>query len=906
MSDDTSRIPPVSNWSLRTKLIAVFAVPAFGALLLVGLRIADAVQHANVYDRALTRVSLNTTIAHSVDALQRERDEVSAWVVAGRPAKHPALDARIRNSDQAIATVRNSGQQLTDLSDPGTTEQYQQALTRLNTLKAVRQTSKADDFPASAQVISYNSMIESLLGVSSRFGADVTDIGLQNRQTALTLLANAKEDSAQQNTYLRDAAIRGSFTPEELTNINTARANLVSAIDNFTVAATPHNQQVYARVVAGADVSKRFQLQELSLQRAQANLPPGISANEVQKASADTLDKVQSVQNSLLADQYTYTDDLLTSARWTLILTSAVLLAAVLAAIALMVIVGRSLSRPLNRLRRSALDVADKHLPEAVSRIMSEQDPRLAADGAIQPVPVHTTEEVGQVARAFDAVHGEAVRLATEQALLRENINSIFVNLSRRSQRLVERQLNVIDGLEANEQDPELLSRLFELDHLATRLRRNGESLLVLSGEGLAKNTTQPVPAADLLGAAVSEIEQYARVEMGTIPDVAVHGYAVHDIAHLLAELLENATYFSGPDTKVSVRAVRSRNGGLGVQVSDNGVGMTADQIHDANKRLAEPPDLDVAVTRRMGLYVVSRLAQRHGIEVRIRENEDIEGGIVVRVALPPALLATLSNAQEPAREQPLNSPLPKRPAPENYEAHNGSESHNGNGSSGLVALAEPIRLEDLPETTAVVPAISDATEVFARPPDFDAPPPEPFEPQWADESQSFESQWADDEPNVPERTDPEPPQAQEEPVHQQNDEQNQDSQLPIFQSVLSHWFIELGDDNASNEQEDAPVQWAGAEDDGWQVAESVLTTEPETITSAGLPKRVPNAYLVPGSINDDASGGGRAQLDVKKAAAEARSKMAGFQRGHATGKHALRDSNTQPDSPTNSSEEQR
>ncbi|KMS90604.1 histidine kinase, partial [Streptomyces regensis] len=221
---------------------------------------------------------------------------------------------------------------------------------------------------------------------------------------------------------------------------------------------------------------------------------------------------------------------------------------------------------------------------------------------------------IGEVARSFDVVHERAVRMAAEQALLRENVNGIFVNLSRRSQRLVERQLGVIDNLESDEQDPDQLAHLFELDHLATRLRRNGESLLVLSGAGLSKSMTKPVPAADVVGASVSEIEQYARVEVGGVPDVAVHGRAVNDLVHLLAELLDNATYFSEPDTRISVRAAVTRKRSLAIQITDRGVGMSEQQFAEANERLADPPDLDVSVTRRMGLYVVARLAQRHGI----------------------------------------------------------------------------------------------------------------------------------------------------------------------------------------------------------------------------------------------------------------------------------------------------
>jgi hypothetical protein len=235
--------------------------------------------------------------------------------------------------------------------------------------------------------------------------------------------------------------------------------------------------------------------------------------------------------------------------------------------------------------------------------------------------------------------------MATEQALLRDNINSIFVNLSRRSQALVERQLSLIDRLEQDEQDPDQLASLFELDHLATRMRRNSESLLVLSGTGLSRQLSRPVPASDVVGAAVSEVEHYARIEVASAPDIAVQGRAVSDLVHVIAELLDNATFFSPADKKVIVRMAMTRKKELAIQITDQGVGMSEEEIAATNARLADPPDLDVAVTRRMGLYVVARLAKRHNITVRLRDNEDIEGGLIARINVPADLVQPLGAA---------------------------------------------------------------------------------------------------------------------------------------------------------------------------------------------------------------------------------------------------------------------
>src|SRR5205823_5522961 len=425
-----------------------------------------------------------------------------------------------------------------------------------------------------------------------------------------------------------------------------------ASIASFEANATDDQRQLYNDTYTGPEVDDRERIATGSFAAARLNEAPNIDTNALGKDSTVSADKLHAVESNLLAQLKTRADDLATSAINSAWIGGAVVLAALVAAIALMLIVARLLLRPLRVLRKTALDVAYTRLPETVQSILDDPDPVGASKKAVRPVPVTSRDEIGEVARSFDIVHEQAVKMAAEQALLRENVNGIFVNLSRRSQRLVERQLGVIDRLEADEQDPDHLASLFELDHLATRLRRNGESLLVLSGAGLAKSVPKPVSAADVIGAAVSEIEQYARVEMGVIPDVAVRGLTVHDLVHLLAELLDNATYFSEPETKVSVRAVVTRRKALAVQITDRGVGMSEDQLAEANQRLADPPDLDVSVTRRMGLYVVARLARRHGVEVRLRENEDIEGGVIARVVVPAELLGPVTAEAPPPPPQ--------------------------------------------------------------------------------------------------------------------------------------------------------------------------------------------------------------------------------------------------------------
>jgi signal transduction histidine kinase len=281
------------------------------------------------------------------------------------------------------------------------------------------------------------------------------------------------------------------------------------------------------------------------------------------------------------------------------------------------VVVGRSMVRPLRRLRAGALEVAGLRLPETVRRMSEADSENISID--VDPIDVDSFDEIGEVARAFDQVHREALRLAANEAALRGNVNAMFVNLSRRSQSLVERQIRLIDELEQGEQDPERLGSLFQMDHLATRMRRNSENLLVLAGHDSTRRWNQPVPLVDVLRAAVSEIEQYERVTLNVQPGIAVRGPAVNDVVHLIAELAENATSFSSADTPVNVSGHLLSSGGVLLDITDLGVGMGSEEMAHANWRLDNPPVVDVAVSRRMGLFVVARLAARHGIRVRLR-----------------------------------------------------------------------------------------------------------------------------------------------------------------------------------------------------------------------------------------------------------------------------------------------
>ena len=350
-----------------------------------------------------------------------------------------------------------------------------------------------------------------------------------------------------------------------------------------------------------------------------------------------TLNQMRNVLGADLTSATVQADALQAGAQNSEKLTGAVVAAFILLVLIITIVMARSMILPLRRLRAEALDVAGHRLPQMVRRLSESA----GADESVQlePIGIDSTDEIGEVARAFDQVHSEAARLAGDEAMLRANLNAMFVNLSRRSQTLIERQLGIIETLEQSEQDATRLSSLFRLDHLATRMRRNSENLLVLAGHEAPRKWTRPVALVDVLRAAVSEIEQYERINLDVQSQLVIAGRAASDVVHLVAELVENATTFSRRDTQVFVTAQLIGSGGVLVEVTDEGLGIPEQDLAYANWRLDNPPVIDVAVSRRMGLFVVGRLAARHGIRVRLRRARS--GGLSALIWVPESVAET-------------------------------------------------------------------------------------------------------------------------------------------------------------------------------------------------------------------------------------------------------------------------
>jgi signal transduction histidine kinase len=290
-------------------------------------------------------------------------------------------------------------------------------------------------------------------------------------------------------------------------------------------------------------------------------------------------------------------------------------LLAVVLSIAVSVLFGRSLARELSGLQRAALDLAGERLPQVIKRLRAGE--KVDVDAEAPPITVGKSTEVSRVAEALTTLQRTAIQSAIGEARLRQGINQVFLNLAWRSQSLLHRQLSMLDTMEKEASDPDALEDLFTLDHLTTRMRRHAEGLVILSGAAPARGWHNPVVVRDILRGAIAEVEEYTRVVVDAAAPAALDGSVVADITHLLAELIENATTFSPPPTQVHVRGELAANG-YWIEIEDRGIGMNAEELADANNRLAHPPEFDSADGDRLGLFIVGRLAERHGLKVRI------------------------------------------------------------------------------------------------------------------------------------------------------------------------------------------------------------------------------------------------------------------------------------------------
>jgi hypothetical protein len=356
-----------------------------------------------------------------------------------------------------------------------------------------------------------------------------------------------------------------------------------------------------------------------------------------------------------------------------LLLSGGLGLLAVIISIIVSLLAGRGLVRELQGLRRSALDLADHRLPQIVDQLATGENVTMD-DGDSLDVPIHT-REIAQVRDAFTKVQRTAVAAAVGQARLREGIGEVFRNLARRSQSLLHRQLALLDRMERRTEDPQELGDLFRLDHLTTRMRRHAESLIILSGQSPARGWQNPVPFVDVIRAAVAEVEDYTRVSVISADDTGLAGPAVGDVIHMTAELIENATIYSPPNTPVVIQGgIVGR--GFATEIEDRGLGMSDEKLAEANAQLAEPLPFDPAKTDQFGLLVAGQLARRHDIQITLRRNP--YGGTTAIVLIPHSIVVAEGFGELEPVKALESTPQSAPPAP----GRHGTGEQNGFAAS--------------------------------------------------------------------------------------------------------------------------------------------------------------------------------------------------------------------------------
>ena len=640
------------------RLLAVSTLAITMGLVFGGLRVASAADSAASFGRVSQLASLGQQVTVLVQALENERDQTTGIAPVANSQQLASLQPAYSTTNTAAASVLTLAAGING-SFPANI-QAKVATVRsfaggLGSLRATVQVSQS----ALSVVAAYETPIDAMISLNDQIAQGISDAALANDVQTLNTLSQAKDEAAQQRALLDNALQTGSFADGELQALETAQTDQGTDQTAFGTTATPAEQTAFFNDVGGPLVSGEESIETYILDNGGAVDPLSLGAGGFNPATlartwfaqmSGTVNAMQVVEQQVAANIVSRARVLqrgaVSSALDTGLVTVGILL--VVAVATLLVI--RSLVLPLRRLRADALNIATVQLPERVRRLGESTETADALE--VVPINVMSGDEIGQVARAFDRVHAEAVRLAGNEALLRNTYNAMFINLSRRSQSLIDRLVRMIDSLEQDEDDPGRLSNLFAMDHLVTRMRRNSESLLLLAERETARKRREPMPLTDIVRGAISEIEQYSRVVVDIQHGFSVAGAAVSDVVHLLAEIIENATVFSPKDTPVQVTAQEPSSGGVLIEVIDSGVGIPGDVLAGVNERLDNPPVVDVSVSRHMGLFAVGRLAERHGIRIRLRARSP--EGIIAMVWLPDTIIIEEGDARYPRRHPAL------------------------------------------------------------------------------------------------------------------------------------------------------------------------------------------------------------------------------------------------------------
>ncbi|MFH9086503.1 nitrate- and nitrite sensing domain-containing protein [Streptomyces sp. NPDC017673] len=705
--------------TVRAKVVSLLMVPVVSLLALWAYATVSTAQDvARLRQSQRVDAELRSPVAAAVTALQAERTAAVRYATDPRTADGGDLDDLAARTDRAVDRLRLGRHSTVADSQElpaGVSRRLDAFVTGVEHLRTLRTAVRGHRTGWEDVYAQYTKTIGAAFAVDGALtGIQQADVASDAR--VLLEFSRAAEALAQEDALLSSARVAGTLQGERRRLFSAAVATR-RALTETAVTDLPAAQRADWRDLTAGGSYTTLGTAENNLLAAGPDVH--IADKEPQAAWSAAHTRVQDGMRTIAAGAGRavagradpVTRGLLSPAGAAVLLG----LAAVAASLVISVRIGRALVVELVSLRNDALEIARRKLPEAMRKLRAGEEIDIRAEAPSGPP---AEDETGQVAEALTTVHRAALRAAVERAELASGISGVFVNLARRSQVLVHRQLSLLDSMERRSDDPDELSDLFRLDHLTTRMRRHAESLIILSGAAPGRAWRMPVSLTNVVRAAVSEIEDYARVEVRQFPEAYVIGAAVADLTHLLAEIVENAAQFSPPHTRVRVTGEPVGNG-YALEIEDRGLGMGAETLAEANRRIEQSEALDLFDSDRLGLFVVSRLASRHDIKVHLRTSP--YGGTTAVVLLPKALLHSGSAASSTRRgeqarpdeerayarvpgatppQEAAVTPWPDRPALATAPGPHGTTRTPGPQSTGKAADAHGTRPAPDPDGT--------------------------------------------------------------------------------------------------------------------------------------------------------------------------------------------------------------
>ncbi|PSJ25609.1 histidine kinase [Streptosporangium nondiastaticum] len=620
--------------SIRRKIVALLLVPLVSLTgLWVFATVITGTEAARLLSAAEAIRTAGLPAEDLVRALQKERRQTLVLLADPRRADHLALlREQQAATDRAAAAFRTGAAKVRDDMSPATDVRYRRIEKALGDLDGLRGKVRDDSISRHGAFQAYNDLVEPYYAFLGSLGA-FEDAEMDKQARALIGVARAREALSREDALLAAALTAGTMSRQDLRAVSDRVAERQILYSTNLAVLPAADQKIFEEYWRGTAPHTLRAAEDTAILAGSARAPQTIDSQRWEKAAGVVLDELARM-NTEATDRYADRVEPIAARVLTKAAVAGVLgAAALVASLVISLRIGRGLVRDLRQLRKEAHEVSGVRLPAVMRRLAAGEKVDLAAEA---PLRAYGPDELGQVGKALNTLQRAAVEAAVKQADMRRGVSDVFVNLARRSQVLLHRQLTLLDAMERRTEDTEELADLFRLDHLTTRMRRHAEGLVILSGAAPARQWRKPVRLMDVVRAAVAEVEDYERIEVRRLPRLAVRGPAVGDLTHLVAELLENATVFSPPHTAVQVHGQRVANG-FTLEIHDRGLGMSPDALLEANLRLAETPEFELSDTDRLGLFVVSRLARRHDVKVTLQTSP--YGGTTAVVLIPLDLL---------------------------------------------------------------------------------------------------------------------------------------------------------------------------------------------------------------------------------------------------------------------------